>query len=149
MTELFRSTSRRPTERAICRIGLHRQLRGTLNFAEGETSKSFTVSIIDDVIDEANETFTVSLSSPTGGATFGTVTSTVTIIDNDPSRDRVTPASRGRSSSMRSRTPLPLSSSDADPIRDGLKEADESGLGGVDGSISSGNGVEPHDDHRS
>ena len=57
---------------------------GTLTFAAGETSQSFTVAITDDNINEANETFTVSISSPSGGATLGaTTTSTATIIDND------------------------------------------------------------------
>ena len=57
---------------------------GTLTFADGVTSQTITVAITDDTDDEADETFTVSLSGPTSGATLGTVTSsTVTIVDND------------------------------------------------------------------
>lgn len=57
---------------------------GTLAFADGETSKTITVSILEDTLSEANETLTVTLSSPTGGATLGTQSSTtVTVIDND------------------------------------------------------------------
>ena len=57
---------------------------GTLNFAAGETSQTITIPIIDDNINDPNETFTVSLSSPTGGATLGVSTlSTITINDND------------------------------------------------------------------
>jgi ribosomal protein L35AE/L33A len=57
---------------------------GTLNFANGETSKTFTVNITDDALLEGSETFTVALTSPTGGATLGNpTTATVTIIDND------------------------------------------------------------------
>ncbi|WP_218933777.1 Calx-beta domain-containing protein [Rubripirellula lacrimiformis] len=57
---------------------------GTLNFADGELSKTVTVAITDDADDEPNETFTVSISSATGGATLGAVTtSTATIVDND------------------------------------------------------------------
>jgi ribosomal protein L35AE/L33A len=57
---------------------------GTLNFADGQTSATFTVNITDDTIFEGNETFTVSLSSPTGGATLGSpATATVTIVDNE------------------------------------------------------------------
>lgn len=57
---------------------------GTLNFADGVTSQTITVSINDDDLDENNETFTVTISNPTGGADLGNATvSTVSIIDND------------------------------------------------------------------
>jgi hypothetical protein len=56
---------------------------GTLTFNPGETSKSFTVPIIDDIVGEANETLTVSLSNPTN-ATLGSPSSTtLTIRAND------------------------------------------------------------------
>jgi VCBS repeat-containing protein len=58
---------------------------GTLTFASGETSKSFTVALIDDIIFEGNETFSIALSNITGGASPGTpATAVVTIIENDP-----------------------------------------------------------------
>ena len=57
---------------------------GTVTFAAGEVSKSFSIPIVDDAIFEGNETFTVALSSPTGGATIGSPgTTTVTILDNE------------------------------------------------------------------
>ncbi|MEA5536850.1 S8 family serine peptidase [Crocosphaera sp. XPORK-15E] len=56
----------------------------TVNFAEGETSKTVTIPIIDDSILESNETINLSLSNPTNGATIGTQNSAiVNIIDND------------------------------------------------------------------
>ena len=45
---------------------------GTLTFGAGETTKTFTVPILADQIDEPNETFTVTLSNVTGGAALGT-----------------------------------------------------------------------------
>ena len=56
---------------------------GTLSFAAGDTSKTFTVPIADDVIDEAGETFAVDLAAG-AHAKLGTVkTQTVTITDDD------------------------------------------------------------------
>lgn len=57
---------------------------GALTFAAGETSKSFSVSIVDDSYAEGDETFTVSLSNVSVAALGVPSTATVTIIDNDP-----------------------------------------------------------------
>ncbi|HEX8141546.1 MAG TPA: DUF4394 domain-containing protein [Pyrinomonadaceae bacterium] len=57
---------------------------GTLTFAPGEASKSFSIFITDDGFTEGNESFGLSLSNPRGGFnTSGIRTSTVTITDND------------------------------------------------------------------
>lgn len=57
---------------------------GTVVFAPGETSHTFAIPILDDATTEASETFTVTLSSPTGGVEIGIPsTATVTIVDND------------------------------------------------------------------
>ena len=53
---------------------------GTLTLNHGETSKSFFISFVKDNLFEPEETLTVTLSNPTGGATLGTPTSaTLTI----------------------------------------------------------------------
>ena len=57
---------------------------GDVTFAANETSKTITIPIIDDAIDEPDEYFSIMLSGASG-ATIGTPGSaTVTIIDNDP-----------------------------------------------------------------
>jgi subtilisin family serine protease len=55
---------------------------GTLRFSVGETTKTIIVPVVDDVLVEGGETFTLTLSG-VSGAGLGTSTSTVTINDND------------------------------------------------------------------
>ena len=56
---------------------------GTLRFAAGEAEKSFSLLISDDSYVEGDETFSVSLSNPSGGATLGSPgTATVLITDD-------------------------------------------------------------------
>ena len=56
---------------------------GTLSFAEGESSKTFTVPLIADTTNEPSETIVITLSSPTGGALLGVPTATTLTIVND------------------------------------------------------------------
>ena len=56
---------------------------GTLSFAAGATSKTVTVKVTGDQVDEANETLTLTLSNATGGADIGDATATGTITDDD------------------------------------------------------------------
>lgn len=56
---------------------------GTLTFANGETTKTFNITLLPDSLTESNETFNITLSNPTGGATLGnTSTAVITITDN-------------------------------------------------------------------
>ena len=55
---------------------------GLVSFAAGETSKTITVNVTGDTTVESDETFTVTLSSPSG-AKLGTATATSTITNDD------------------------------------------------------------------
>ncbi|HKJ77391.1 MAG TPA: S8 family serine peptidase, partial [Gammaproteobacteria bacterium] len=58
---------------------------GTLSFADGVTGQTITVAVLDDTVYEGDETLSVQLANPTGGASLGTQASTVvTIAENDP-----------------------------------------------------------------
>ncbi len=56
---------------------------GTVNFADGETSKTITLNVAGDTLVEGNETFAVTLSAPTGGATIGDSMAIGTITNDD------------------------------------------------------------------
>jgi hypothetical protein len=57
---------------------------GTLNFAPGETTKTFTVLIIDNAYVQGAHTLFLQLTNPTGGSFLGAqFTSYLTILDND------------------------------------------------------------------
>lgn len=56
---------------------------GSVQFAAGETSKTFTIPLIDDVWVEGSETFTVTLTSSSGTSLPTPAVTTVTIVDND------------------------------------------------------------------
>ncbi|WP_337177061.1 Calx-beta domain-containing protein, partial [Paludisphaera sp.] len=57
---------------------------GTLTFAPGETSKTIVVNVTGDLLDEDNETFTVTISDPTNATiAAGQAAGTGTILDDD------------------------------------------------------------------
>ena len=62
---------------------------GTLTFAAGDTSKTITVSVTGDELDEEDETVVIELSNA-GNATLGTATATGTITDDDASPELAT-----------------------------------------------------------
>ena len=58
-----------------------------LRFSAGDTEQCVAVAVADDAIDEANETFTVTLSNPTGGnAELGSQTATTVTIEDDDTK---------------------------------------------------------------
>jgi hypothetical protein len=55
-----------------------------LNWADGDTAaRTVALTVIDDATDEADETVGFTISNPMGGATLGTASAIVTIVDND------------------------------------------------------------------
>jgi VCBS repeat-containing protein len=56
---------------------------GTLSFANGETSKTVTVVVTGDVVDEGSETILLDLSNATGGATIADAQGVGTITTDD------------------------------------------------------------------
>ena len=56
---------------------------GSVGFAAGETTKSFSIAIVDDSYHEGDETFTIGLNNASGSTLGAQSTATVTITDND------------------------------------------------------------------
>ncbi len=59
---------------------------GTVAFAPGETVQQVPVEVVGDVLDEADQTFTLDLSAASGGA-LADPQGTATILDDDPTPD--------------------------------------------------------------
>ena len=56
---------------------------GTVNFADGQTSQTIIFNVAGDTLVEADETFTVTLSNPTGGVTISDGLAVGTITNDD------------------------------------------------------------------
>ncbi len=56
---------------------------GTVNFADGQTTATITVNVVGDVLFEGNETFSLTISAPTGGALLGNIEAIGTINNDD------------------------------------------------------------------
>jgi subtilisin family serine protease len=56
---------------------------GRVNFSAGETSKTFTVSIVDDSFQEGTESFSVTLSNPIGTTLGARTVAQVLVLDDD------------------------------------------------------------------
>jgi hypothetical protein len=56
---------------------------GTETFSPGETQETFTVTILQDVLVEGNQTINLTLSAPVGGSLGDQDTATITIVDDE------------------------------------------------------------------
>ena len=79
------STSIMPPPMALPRREVdYTSASGTISFADGVTSVSFQVMLLDDAVYEGDETLSLVLSNPTGGAVIGSLdTAQLTILDNE------------------------------------------------------------------
>jgi Calx-beta domain len=88
-------TTGQPTGQASRKCDYHIAV-GTLRFASGEDTKQFTLSLVNDVYVEGPESFTLTLSNPTG-ATLGQNNSVpVTILDDDAAAGAANPVDNTR-----------------------------------------------------
>jgi hypothetical protein len=97
---------------------------GTLSWADGDaTSKTFTVPMAGDTLDEVSLTFNIALSNPTSGASLGTPSSTaVTIFDNPMDAWRAATFGTNAGNSA-------ISGDTADPAGDGISNLMKYALG--------------------
>ena len=114
---------------------------GILTIEAGTTSKAIPISIEPDAIDEDNETFSVTISSPTY-ATLGTKTKNdVTIVDNDTPEASIIssfPASEASGANNASGLKVSLSAASTRTVKVAYAFADGTAEKGVDYSASNG-----------
>ena len=113
---------------------------GTLTFDAQDSSKTFTVTVTGDEVDEPNETFTVTLSNAQG-ATIGKATATGTITDDDAPELSIGDASVDEGASGESPTmtfTVTLSPAATLPVTVDWATADGTATAGADYTAGSG-----------
>mgnify|MGYP002381892220 CR=1 FL=1 len=116
---------------------------GTLTFAPGVTTQTIAVNILGDTTVEPNETFTLTLSNPTG-ATLARTTATATITNDDvavaaPSVSITDVAvAEGNSGTTSANFAVTLSKSSTTPVTVGYATADGTATAGTDYTPTSG-----------
>jgi hypothetical protein len=109
---------------------------GTATIAAGADSTTVVVPVVADGLTETNETFTVTLSAPTGGATLARSTGTATIIDDDATSAIVSigegRAVEGATGTAIVRIPITLTQPSAAPVTVLVNSANGSAKTGTD-----------------
>ena len=113
---------------------------GTLNFAAGTTSQTITVPVSNDSLDEADETFTITLSSPSNVTVNAPTSATVTITDDDaaPTIGFATATSNGSETVSSAAISLRLSGSSASVITVDYAVSGTASGSGVDYTLAGG-----------
>ena len=113
---------------------------GTLTIPAGATSRTFTVPILGDTLDEPNETFVVNLSAPVN-ATIARTQAIGTIIDNDatPSlRINNVSVTEGNTGSVNATFTVTLSAASGQTVTVNYATSDVTALAGQDYTAVSG-----------
>ncbi|MFL5679673.1 MAG: beta strand repeat-containing protein [Chloroflexota bacterium] len=113
---------------------------GTVTFLPGQTSREITVDVHGDVLDEPNEMFSVSLSSPTN-ATIDDGSATGTITDDDPAATVSigdATVAEGNTGSVPLTVTVSLSAPSAKVVTVGYATADGSAVHSADYTAASG-----------
>ena len=71
------------TDGTAAQPGDYAETSGTLTFTPGQTTKTVTVPVADDALDEPAETFSLDLDSPTGATIAGDGSALATVADDD------------------------------------------------------------------
>jgi hypothetical protein len=117
---------------------------GTLTFAEGETTKTFTVSLIDDNVYEGatRETIGVTLSGQTGDVVLGSQKTATLSIQDSKGRPAVSPSSlavaEGDSGTTNAQFIVRLSHASVETVSVNYATADGTATAGVDYVAASG-----------
>ncbi len=113
---------------------------GTVTFTAGQVSRTFTVPVVGDTLDEFDETFVADLATPTN-ATIAKSHSVATIVDNDAlptiSTANVT-VTEGDSGTAVATFTVSLSAASAKPITVDFATADGTATAGADYEATSG-----------
>lgn len=114
---------------------------GTLTFAAGDTSETFTVSVIDDITVESDETVSLTLSNPID-ANMGTPnTATLTITSSDVPEVAFSSDAYSVAENVASGTAtitVELSQSPLSPVTVNYTSSDGTGIQGSDYTVASG-----------
>ena len=114
--------------------------QGTLSFAKGETTKTITVPILVDLLDEPDETFSVVLTGASGG-TITRATGRGTIVDDDPAPSVSVgdvAVVEGAAGSATATLTIRLSAPSGKTVSVGYATADGSATAGLDYASTSG-----------